>query len=94
MNTHLEQARQLLLQRRKLRLPNGYTPTMSKKHPELRFAYQGAGGRYFLLLYCPECMRGYVEDLVYELPAGAVEAKDIKIIRSRQWDSNCTAVAP
>src|SRR3954470_13610138 len=86
----LEAAKEDLLNRRSQRQRPGYNTAATARHDPLQEAYRGVGaGRYLRILYCPCCLRGHVVDLVRELPADAVMARELGIRQMRPWRLDC-----
>src|SRR4051794_1569209 len=86
----LQAAEDKLLARIASRPRAGQLAFQTKRHDPLQEAYQGSdAGRYLRILYCPCCLRGHVVDLVRELPADAVMARELGIRQMRPWRLDC-----
>lgn len=61
-------------------------------HAKLEQAYVRDRERFLLVLYCPDCLHGFVSDLVRELPAGTPHVRDAGITVARSsLDQVCRA---
>lgn len=91
----LRRAQAAFLARRAARGPRAGRPPSQARHDVLQAAYSVAGQNdhgpklYFRILYCPDCLRGHVTDLVREVPADMPLARDLGIRQLRPWRPEC-----
>lgn len=66
------------------------------RHSRMELAYSNAGQGvkgapmlYFMVRYCPACLRGTVIDLVREVPDGLPSAHELGVKRQKIWRLEC-----
>lgn len=99
MNEHLARVRDDIEARRQVRrrtaIPQGKVRPEDRHEPlELAWAPAGSAGSspaYFLVRYCPRCLRGQVIDMVRAVPEGTVNARELGLKRMQPWQLICPA---
>ena len=70
----------------------GVPDAQTKRHKApLKLAYVRSGKFYLLMRYCEGCQRGYVLDLVRDIPDNTVHAHAEGVTLTSEWSVDCTA---
>jgi hypothetical protein len=94
MNAALQAAKAKLEARRGSRERSSYTATVPSRHQPLERASMTAGQNnhgdrlYFIVLYCPGCLRGQTIELVRD-PGDLPDARELGLKQMRPWRVEC-----